>query len=338
MEITKTCQNEKITYSSEYSYKHNNYGTPQGGIVSPLLFLVYINDIPEAIGKDCILFADDTTIMIKSDNNKNLEKEIVQALDNAIVWLEKNNLKINMTKTNIIQFQTYNANINKLDIHYKDSHLTTVDNCVFLGITVDKNCNWKTHIDKILVKIDRFIYVLKRIRQTVNCDTAMLAYHGYVSSVLRYGIVLWGNSVDSDRVFKAQKKCIRAICGAHFLDSCKPLFHKLKILPLPCLYIFEICTFVKRNYNLFETTTDRPNSRTRHKDRLRLPPIKLKLFKKNVYCMSIIIYNHLPNSFQDLPLTMFKKILFNLLLFKRYYTVKDYLEDKSIESVICKLD
>lgn len=237
-----------------------------------------------------------------------------------------------MTKTNIIQFQTYRANINKLDIDYRESKLTTVDNCVFLGITVDKNCNQKTHIDKILTKIDRFIYALKRIRQTANCHTAMLAYHGYVSSILRYGIVIWGNSVNFDRVFKAQKKCIRAICGAHFLDSCRPLFQKYKILPLPCLYIFEICIFVKRNYNLFKENMERPNSRSRHKNRLQLPPIKLDLFKKNVYCMSIIIYNHLPNSWQELPLTRFKKKLFNLLIQKCYYAIKDYLDDKTIDS------
>ena len=134
-----------------------------------------------------------------------------------------------MAKTNVIQFQVLNTNTNSLDLPYNNSFLDTVN---------DKNCSWKSHIDKILIKIDRFVYVLKRLKQTINLNTAMIAYHAYVVSVLSYGLIIWGNSVDVQIVIKAQKKCIRAMCGAHFLDSCKPLLQTFNLLPLPCLYIF----------------------------------------------------------------------------------------------------
>lgn len=292
--------------------------------MAPLLFLLYINDLPGAINKDTILFADDTTVIVEGSSKTQLENDATLALKNTVNWLEHNNLKVNLTKTNIIHFQTYKTHTTPLNIQFNGTQINCVSDCAFLGITLDKYCNWKPHIEKMLNKIDRFVYVIKKIRQTVNVATALTAYHAYIASVFRYGIIIWGNSVDADRVLRAQKKCIRAICGISFLDTCKPHFIKLKILTVPCLYIYEMCIFVKKYPDFFKKF----DSTSRHKAKLKMPVIKLEIYNRNSYCMSIKIYNNLPKNMRLLPLHKFKKELQNLLINKNYYNCKQYLEDK----------
>lgn len=326
VEITKTIGRHQKQYRS--SYLHSNLGIPQGSILSPLLFLLYINDLPKAVNNDCILFADDSTLIVKHKNKYNLESHINVAIDKAINWLEQNNLKIIMTKTNIIHFQTHKADKTNLNINYKNETLNTVNDCIFLGITVDRFCNWKLHIEKITHKIDCFVYALKRIRQIVNVQTAIMAYQAYVASIIRYGIIIWGNSVDVERVFRAQKKCLRAIGGLEYLESCKPLFRRYRVLPLPSIYIQEVCLFVKKHPHLFKKLGDFETSRTRHGSRLQIPKIKLELFKKNAYCMSVKIFNHLLEYLKTLPYTLFRRKLQTMLHDKNYYDINEYFNDK----------
>lgn len=294
------------------------------------LFLLYINDLPNATRHETILFADDTTLIIKCTDKNKLEQEINKAIKDIIIWLSNNNLKINLNKTKIIQFQTYQSNFQKLSIKYEDNILEQVVNTKFLGIIVDQNCNWKSHINYVCDKLDKFVYAIKRLRSTVSVDAAVTAYHGYVSSVLSYGLILWGNSVEVLMAFRVQKKCVRAISGVWFLDSCKPLFKKFKILPLPCMYIKELCMLVKQYPHYFrlqsEVSHKKASARTMYKNELNIPQCRLQIFRRNVYVNAIQVYNKLPNSFKELPIPMFKKKLTSWLMDNCFYDINEYME------------
>lgn len=327
-EITRIVNKTRKNFRSTFSI--NRYGIPQGSVLGPLLFLIYINDLPHITTHDCILFADDTTITLNSTKG-NEKNDIIKTLENINNWMTRNNLIVNIEKTNIIQFQT-NTRIFKDKLFKHVTFNNKIINCIsstrFLGIYVDNFCNWKDQIDILCNKLDRFVYVLRRIKDISSQNTSVLAYNGYVSSLLRYCIVIWGNSVEVHRVFVAQKKCVRAICGASYLDSCRPLFKKLNVLPLPCLYIFESAVFVQNHKYIYLTNGDMKYRSERYKNKLYMPPQRLTLFSKNCYCMSIRIYNHLPNTFTNLTINVFKKRLFNLLIDKLYYTINDFLSDK----------
>lgn len=187
--------------------------------------------------------------------------------------------------------------------------------------------NWRAHIDLLVKRLDRFVYALNRIRHVASQEAAVMAYHGYISSILRYGLILWGNSVNFQNAFVLQKKCIRSVCGAHYLDSCKPLFKKLNILPLPCLYILEVGIFVHRYDDLFKKFKDFQH-RGRVGERLWTPPQRLAMYSKNIYCMAVRIYNKLPDNFKKLTFNEFRFKLHNFLLSKLYYTINDFLNDK----------
>ncbi|KAL0868298.1 hypothetical protein ABMA27_007827 [Loxostege sticticalis] len=325
-EITKVIESKSCTFRSKY--RIIPCGVPQGSVLGPLLFLLFINDLPNIIQHKCFLFADDTTVVIKCDNLNSFNDDINKTIKSIIEWLNLNNLKVNINKTKCIQFSTYNARPVDVLVKYDNNIIEIVDKTIFLGFTLDKHCNWKAHIENICTRINRFVYALRRLSNISSIETAVSAYHGYVSSLLSYGTLLWGNSVDAKRAFIVQKKCIRAICRVHFLESCKPLFKKLQILPLPCLYIKQICIFVRQYPQYFVTRGEHKKKPTRHQGRLMIPYTRLKLFKNSPYCMAIKIYNKLPESFKTLPLPMFKRHVHNWLLTKCFYSIQEYLDAK----------
>jgi hypothetical protein len=320
----------KQTYRSEY--KSNCTGIPQGSILGPLLFLLYVNDLPKATVQKSILFADDTTLVIKCFNRITFKQDVEKSLVDIINWLNKNNLSISISKTKYIQFISYNSNRLPMTIKHNNETVDEVASLKFLGVTIDKHLNWKEHIDQVCNKLNRFVFALRRLRNTVSVEAAITAYHGYVSSVLSYGLILWGNSVDVDRVFKIQKKCVRAVCNARIDDSCIPLFKKLNILPLPCLYIRDVCVFVCNNQSHFKTRGEIRDRQTRQKvmNQLYKPPARKAIYSKNVFNMCIELFNNLPDEIKLLRGNSFKHRLSTWLLDKCFYSVKSYLNPPSV--------
>ena len=225
-------------------------------------------------------------------------------------------------------FKSYNSNSIDLNIHYNQQKLDIVNNFKFLGITIDENLNWKEHVNEICKKLDRYVYALYRLRQTVSLEAALAAYHGYVSSVLGYGLVMWGGSVVRDRVFRIQKKCIRAVSNAGYLDSCRPLFKQLNILPLPCMYIRDTCCFIKQYPHYFKmyTETTSRHVRSQYTHLLHQPPSRTMIYEKNAYNMCIELYNKLPTSLKITKTSMFRRSLTEWLAERCFYCVNDFLK------------
>jgi hypothetical protein len=323
-EIAKVINDQRSTFQS--CYKVNKYGVPQGSILGPLLFLAYINDLPDSTKHNCILFADDTTLVIKGTDINNFENEINTALRDIIEWLELNNLQINVDKTKFMLFKSYKSKIHHVVVKHNLQQVEEVTSTVFLGMTLDTHCNWKEHVNTVCIKLNKFMFALWRIKRTVSFKSALLIYHGYIMSILRYGVIMWGNSVNVDRAFVAQKKCFRTLCGVDRLDPCKPLFIKHKLLSFPCLYIYEICIFVKLNVELFTFIADKETTRSHRRCRLALPTTsKLVLRNKSAYCMCIKIFNKIPAEIKKLPINKFKTTLYKILVDNCFYSINEFL-------------
>jgi hypothetical protein len=304
------------------------YGVPQGTILGPLLFLLYINDMPKTIEYPMTLFADDSTILIKCKNNLTYENDITATLINIIKWLDMNNLNINIDKTKIMHFRQYTQTPN-VNIRYGNEIIEQVTSTKFLGINLDHQTNWLKHTSDLCTRINKYVFALKRLTKISDTETAVTAYNGYVASILRYGIIFWGNCTNKLEVFKSQKKCIRAIRNLKRMDTCKPHFISLKILTVPSLYIFETAMFVRRNPHLFPTFSSLPTGRSRrHEHMLQSTTARTALKNKSFFCMAPQIYNKIPKKIKESNLTIFKKELFSLLVNKAYYTVVEFLYDK----------
>ena len=169
------------------------FGVPQGSILGPLLFLIFINDLPEATNLYVKLFADDTFLCAQDTNLESLENYVNIELDKVFVWLASNKLTLNVKKSKYM-LVSRKKSIPDLCIQINGCHLDQCDSYKYLGIYIDKNLNWKSHIEYTCQKVSKVCGALAKIRHSVNIDILKNVYHALLYSYLRYGIIVWGNA------------------------------------------------------------------------------------------------------------------------------------------------
>ena len=210
---------------------------------------------------------------------------------------------------------------------YNDHILTTSDHTKFLGIEIDSELNWKEHVQYLAKKISSFTYALRIVSNSVNEEAALTAYYSYVNSRITYGIIFWGNSADSPRIFRLQKSCIRSIFHLRKRESCRELFKEKHILTLPSLYVYQCACFVKENYNEFFSryeTNHAFNTRGCATSFLRQPQTIFTKVQRNAVTQLIKIYNKIPNEYKNLLTKNFKVKLKTYLSNQSFYSISEY--------------
>jgi hypothetical protein len=149
-----------------------------------------------------------------------------------------NKLARSLDKTKIINFVTNYSPERALSIGYFGKYFEELANTKLIGLQIDNQLNRKNHINQIIPKLNGACYSMTSMFHIVNIDTLKSIYFAYFHSIIKYGIIFWGNSANSKRIFTLQKKIIRIMAGTKPRNSCGSLFRQLETLPLPCEYIY----------------------------------------------------------------------------------------------------
>ncbi|KAG7296652.1 hypothetical protein JYU34_000923 [Plutella xylostella] len=308
---------------------HVKIGVPQGSILGPFLFLIYINDLPFMVEKltNIVLFADDTSLLFKVKRRENNFNEINSILSDIHDWFTVNNLLLNSKKTKCIKFTLPNVRQCDTNIILDGNKLDLVNDTVFLGMTIDSKLQWGPHIEKLSGRLSSAAFAVRKIRQLTDVETARLVYFSYFHSLLSYGILLWGRAADIETIFVLQKRAIRSIYKLGSRDSLRELFKEINILTVPCQFIFSNLMYVRKNISTFDTIGSNHDINTRNKHKLAFPAMRLAKVNKSFLGYCIRFYNKLPAEVAQMPENKFKCYIKEKLSKKAYYKIDDYLED-----------
>jgi hypothetical protein len=181
-----------------------------------------------------MLFADDTSVIISKRNFEDFCTISNSVLTCVIEWFVVNKLVLNLEKTNIMKSVTSNSPHCALTVGYKDKYMEETVNLKFLGLHNDNHLNWKDHIDQMIPKLSGACYAVRSMFHISNIYTLKSICLAYFHSTIQYGIIFWGNSSNSRKIFTLQKKIIKIMVGARPRIPSRSLFKKLESLPVPC--------------------------------------------------------------------------------------------------------
>lgn len=304
-------------------------GVPQGSVLGPLIFLMFINDLPSHVSTDCtVLYADDVTLAAVADSPEELQVRLNILSDEFTNWCYKNSLIVNVEKTVCMQFCSRRKYHTSLHITVNNKTIPTLHSTKFLGVLIDSDMGWKSHIDYVCKKINSGYYALLQLKTMFDIKDILNIYYALIYCHLTYNVIIWGNAsnFDVNRILVAQKKIIRLLFGIARTDSCKPYFKEHKILTFPCIYIYKCVLHTVKNISTFGRNSDTHNYQTRHGNLLRIPNHNTSLYEKTPSYMGIKFMNHLPvNIMEERNLNTLKNKLKMYLINKCFYSISEFI-------------
>ena len=293
------------TYNGIQSdYKDIACGVPQGSILGPLLFLVYVNDLAFVSEKlYTIMFADDTNMFLTGESINELVNVLNIELQSIVVWLKANKLSLNIDKTHFMLFQPRRKSIATCNDVILDSHtISRVRDCKFLGVILDEKLSWKNHVFHIKNKVSKGIGILYKARANLNEKHMITLYHSLIYPYFNYCNSIWSYATKEvlNPLIIIQKFAVRCICYLKRRESTAPYFAKLNILKLNEIKLYNASLFMYNFYHgkvpailssFFQYNRSVHSYNTRQQPQFHVPRPKTNLSKNFIKYFGVNIWN-----------------------------------------------
>ena len=305
--------------------KKISFGVPQGSILGPLMFLIYINDLPSNINVcDTEMYADDTSLSCFAKSVSDLQTKMSITLDILSKWCRDNCLVINSSKTYFMvlcnrQKRAY-LKLHELNLALCNENLVYKDCIKVLGLLIDQNLSWKYHIDFICSKISRLIGLLWRICSNLDKATMILFYNSYILPHLDYAVNIWGGAAKCyvNKLQVLQNRVARIILNENYDTSSHVLLNRLMWMSVRQRYAYQtyILLFkvfhniVPANLNCFVLNENIYEFRASTKSLLKVPHPRTNIMKTSFACNGSVLWNNLPTDLRCIDnFNIFKKVL-----------------------------
>ena len=297
------------------------YGVPQGSLLGPLLFVIYINDLPSCLKNTHIsMYADDTVIYCSGANPKEIKKALQEDLERVVTWMDINRLILNKEKTKGILFGTRQRleAVANFYITISGTNVEMVSKFTYLGVTLDEELKWKIHAEDVHKKVSKRLGLLRRIRSTLTLQAAQAVYKCIIEPIFSYADTAWGELPESSitslqrlqnraaKIVTCQKstKTARNIVNWPDLETLRKI-HKC-ILVYKCLRNF-VPIYLK---NYFKVNNDVHNYNTRQRRNIHPNKTNLVLGGRTFKNSGRLAFNSLPSRIKEASsLAIFKRLL-----------------------------
>ena len=310
---------QKVDFVGTLSEKMSiDIGVPQGSILGPLLFILFVNDIQSVVeGSQIDLYADDTTIQSADKDINNIEKKLNKDLENINNWLVKNRLILNAKKTVCMLIGTHQrlSKLEKVKLNIKvgDSVLTQVSEAKLLGVHIDPHLSWQPHIHSLCSKVSKKLGLLRRLRKVMPHNTMKTIYNTLVLPLMDYADIIWGTAAQThvNEVFKLQKRAARILMGASRYAHTTPILRQLNWLTVQqrvklhrAVLMYKAThklapKYISEKFIRISEINSKRNTRASHRGDFVVPKPRLEIFKKSLVYTGATEWNTLPTDIKD---------------------------------------
>jgi hypothetical protein len=303
------CRMQRTCFNGKHSQLRSiNLGVPQGSVLGPLMFIIYMNDIGSAI-KECeyYLFADDTLLSVSGNSVQECMEKLNRDLENLSKWLKFNKLKLNVSKTKYIIMTGRRSNIENgsTSLIIDGEQIARVTTMKYLGVEIDEKLDFKQHVDTTIKKMAKKVGFLGRIQQKLTKTAKITIYNSIISPHLDYcsSILFLANEEYLNRMQIIQNRAMRIILRCHrrthvktMLDNLEWQSTKQRIYMNTLVFIFKIKHNMAPDYlsSKLLYTREATTHVLRNADDFRLPRYNRTYTQNSLWHAGLNEFNKLP--------------------------------------------
>lgn len=310
------------------------YGIPQGTVLGPILFSIYINDLFSLTDRgDIIGFADDTAIFYKAKTWEELKTLVENDLRNIKNWFDHKLLTVNIDKTNYIPFscnKISQPSFETIDIEFEGNTYSILPEMKvkYLGLFIDKHLKWDLHITYVIKKLQMILHKFRYLCDILNKNNLKTIYHALVESHLNYGILAWGATTNNHikPLEILQKRFIKLMLKEQKTYSTELVYNDAKVFDIRQLFYYNS----NINYHRKKQYIVNPHEHnTRKKGRFVTPFMTKTIGQRSYVFLAPRLYNTIPDIAKINNIFSFKRRLKAFITTIPRETIHKYIDTKN---------